>query len=210
VRLKGEAQGQMIFAGQLAKVAHSFCEPTMKMDLHANNFSIWKRQMSYALQGLVFCFKKNMDYGAKLVADLSEAQMVSQPSGTLTAPANHPAWVLSHLNVYLPIMECLVRGESFPDPKTHRFGMTSKPEGDASIYASKAELMAEFIQGHQRVIDLLDNSDDSILSLPNSLERWKTTMPVVGLVLPYLMLNHENCHLGQVSAWRRLSGLPSV
>lgn len=166
--------------------------------------------MSYALQGFVFCFKKNLDYGTKLVADLSDQQMVGQPPGKLTAPANHPAWVFSHLNIYLPIMECLIRGKSFPDPKTHRFGMTSKPECDASVYAPKADLVAEFVDGHQRVIDLLDQSDESILGLPNPLERWKPTMPVVGMVLPYLMLNHENCHLGQISAWRRVMGLPSV
>lgn len=166
--------------------------------------------MSYPLQGLVFCFKKNLDYGAKLVADLTDEQMIGQPLGKLAAPANHPAWVLSHLNLYLPIMESLILGESFPDPKTHRFGMTSKPELDVSLYAPKAVLLAEFGKGHQRVIDLLEQSDESILALPVSLERWKAAMPVVGLVLPYLMLNHENCHLGQISAWRRVLGLPSV
>jgi hypothetical protein len=35
-------------------------------------------------------------------------------------------------------------------------------------------------------------------------------MPQVGIVLPYLMLVHENTHLGQVSAWRRILGLPPV
>jgi hypothetical protein len=166
--------------------------------------------MSYAIQGLIFSFQKNMDYGPRLLADLSAQQMVQQPALDLPAAANHPAWVLSHLNVYLPIMECLIRGESFADPKGHRFGMTSKPESEASVYAPKEVLVEEFVQGHQRVIELLKNSDDSVFAKPVTLERWKPTMPVVGIVLPYLMLNHENCHLGQVSAWRRVLGLPSV
>jgi len=166
--------------------------------------------MSYALQGLIFAFRKNLDYGTRLVADLSDAQMIQQPLSNLPAPANHPAWVLSHLNVYLPIMECLIRGQTFSDPKGHRFGMTSEPESEASIYAPRKVLVDEFVMGHQRVIDLLEASDESVLARPVTLERWKPTMPVNGIVLPYLMLNHENGHLGQLSTWRRVLGLPSV
>jgi hypothetical protein len=162
------------------------------------------------LQGLIFSFKKNQDYGAKLVADLSSEDMVRQPVADLPSPANHPAWVLSHLNVYLPIIECLIQGQSFPDPKEHRYGMLSRPLPDTSEYAPKEELVAEFVESHQRIIDLLEQSEETILSQPVTLERWKPIMPLVGIALPYLMLFHENGHLGQVSAWRRVLGLPSV
>jgi len=36
--------------------------------------------MSSALSGYVFCAKKNLDYGQKLVADLTEEQMTLQPA----------------------------------------------------------------------------------------------------------------------------------
>jgi hypothetical protein len=42
------------------------------------------------------------------------------------------------------------------------------------------------------------------------LPRWKEIMPTVGIALPYLLLVHENQHLGQLSAWRRVLGLPAV
>jgi len=42
------------------------------------------------------------------------------------------------------------------------------------------------------------------------LERWQQFMPTAGIALPYLMLVHENTHFGQLSAWRRVQGLPSV
>lgn len=166
--------------------------------------------MSHAIKGLIYCWKKNLDYAAKLVADLEDSQMAIQPVSNLSIPANHPAWVLSHLNVYLPIIEALVRGEAFDDPKGHRFGMQSKPESDRSVYPSKANLLDEFIGGHERVIALLENADDAVLGQQVSLERWQPIMPVAGIALPYLMLNHENGHLGQVSAWRRIQGLSSV
>lgn len=166
--------------------------------------------MSHAINGLLYAWKKNLEYGPKLVADLSDEQLTAQPIADLSSPANHPAWIFSHLNVYLPIIEALIQGKKFDDPKEHRFGMLSRPESDRSLYSSKQELLTEFISGHERVVELLQKSDDSVLGHAVSLERWQPMMPFSGIALPYLMLNHENCHLGQLSAWRRVLGLPSV
>jgi hypothetical protein len=166
--------------------------------------------MSHAIDGLVFAWRKNMDYAPKLVADLSEEQMVAQPASDPNAPSNHPAWVLSHLNVYVPIIESLIKGEAFADPKEHEFGMQSRPLADRSAYASKQALIDEFSAGHERVLKLLADADDSVLGHAVKLPRWESIMPTSGIALPYLMLNHENGHLGQVSAWRRIQGLPSV
>jgi hypothetical protein len=166
--------------------------------------------MSYAIQGLLFGWKKNLDYGPRLVADLSEDQMIAQPATNPELPANHPAWVFSHLNVYVPVVSAIIAGEAFADPKDHRFGMQSKPEQDRSFYPSKTELINEFVAGHEKVVRQLETADDSILANEIQLERWKSIMPNAGIALPYLMLNHENNHLGQLSAWRRIQGLPSV
>ncbi|MBL8856635.1 MAG: DinB family protein [Planctomycetaceae bacterium] len=165
--------------------------------------------MSIAIEGLVYGFRKNMDYATKLVADLTDEQMVAQPSGS-KAVANHPAWVLSHLNIYLPIMVALINGQTFADPKTHEFGMQSKPELDRQRYATKQKLLDEFLAGHELVISHLRREGEAALQRETTLERWKPIMPQAGLVLPYLMLVHENTHLGQVSAWRRIIGLPAV
>ena len=107
--------------------------------------------MSAVIDGLVFGLKKNVDYATRLVADLGESQMIQQPAGLRPSPLNHPAWVLSHLNVYIPVMIALVRGEEFDDPKSHPFGMQSKPENDRSIYPLKNELVQTFVQGHDRL-----------------------------------------------------------
>ena len=166
--------------------------------------------MSAIIDGLLYCWNKNLEYGPNLVKDLSDEQMSMQPAPEGSAPANHPAWVFSHLNVYIPLVGCLITGEEFPDPKDHQFGMTSKPESDTSIYASKDELVSEFVSGHEKVAELLGNADDSIFDRDVQLERWRGRMPKVGTALPYLMVLHENVHLGQLSAWRRIQGMPSV
>ena len=41
----------------------------------------WKElSMSPIIEGLLFCWKKNTDYAPKLVADLSDEQMLLQPA----------------------------------------------------------------------------------------------------------------------------------
>ena len=162
------------------------------------------------IQGLLYCWNKNLQYGQRLVADLTDEQMTLQPAPDGSAPSNHPAWVFSHLNAYLPVIQSVIKGEEFEDPKQHPFGMLSKPESDSSIYRPKDELVQEFVGGHEAVEKLLNNCSDEIFQQSVKLPRWSEVMPIAGVALPYVMLNHENMHLGQVSAWRRIQGLPSV
>ncbi len=166
--------------------------------------------MSAVLEGLVAAFRRNQDYGQRLVQDLTEEQMVLQPrvAGELTG--NHPAWVLSHLNAYLGVMQSVIQGMPIEDPRDHPFGMQSQPVSDRSLYASRDQLLAEWSQGHEQVSRLLEAAGDDVFRQPVQLDRWAEVMPLAGICLPYLMLNHENIHLGQLSAWRRVLGMPSV
>ncbi len=166
--------------------------------------------MSSALAGYVFCAKKNLDYGQSLVADLDQDQMILQPAPAGQAASNHPAWVLSHLNVYLPLISLALEGKVFDDPKEHPFGMKSKPLADASVYASKDQLIGDYVALHEKIIGQLESADATVLDSKIQLERWQPIMPTVGVCLPYLLCNHENLHLGQISAWRRIQGMPSV
>ena len=161
---------------------------------------------STMVDALLFCWGKNRDYGERLVADLSAEQMVAMPA----AGANHAAWILCHLNVYFPVLMGLLQKQPFDDPKQHRFGMLSKPIADQAEYPEKAALIAEFTDGHEQVAAALSAADESVFEAPQSLERWQANMPKAGISIHYLMLLHENLHLGQLSAWRRMQGLPSV
>ena len=163
-----------------------------------------------AIDGFLFAWNKNKVYGASLIADLDQAQMTQQVAPDGQAAANHPAWVYSHLGVYFPVIEAIIKNETFADPKEHKFGMQSKPSSDASLYASREQLLADFEAGHDRVAQLLQEAGDAALDNEITLARWESVMPTASLALPYLMLNHENVHLGQISAWRRVQGLPSV
>ncbi len=166
--------------------------------------------MSAVIDGLLFAWGKNKNYAERLVSDLSDDQMILQPAPESGSPANHAAWILSHLNLYLPIIESIVQGQPFEDPKEKPFGMLSKPEPDGSVYASKSELIETFSNGHDAVASVLKNASDDVFDQPIGLPRWKETFKNAGVALPYLMVLHENLHLGQLSAWRRIQGMASV
>ena len=165
--------------------------------------------MSAVISGLLYGWDKNLDYGQRLIADLGDEQMILQPVQH-GAPANHPAWIFSHLNVYLPVIAAIIEDQPFEDPKPHKYGMLSKPESDPDCYPNKQELLSEFAGGHERVKQLLLACDNRVFDNQVHLPRWSEIMPTAGHALPYLMLNHESMHFGQLSAWRRLQGMPSV
>ena len=112
--------------------------------------------------------------------------------------------------MYLPLLSKALDGQSFEDPKDHEFGMQSKPLADASVYASKEKLIGDYVSYHEQIISQMEAADDSVFNTKIQLPRWQPVMPTVGVVLPYLLCNHENMHLGQISAWRRIQGMPSV
>ena len=88
--------------------------------------------------------------------------------------------------------------------------MLSQPKADASEYPDKPELLAAWNAGHEKIADLLGDADDAAITREMPVERWREKFPTIGHVLGYLLIHHEGFHLGQLSAWRRVSGLPSV
>lgn len=162
--------------------------------------------MSVMIDALLLGWGRNLDYAKRLLGDVAADRMAYQPAVNM----NHPAWVFSHLNLYHPVMAAMILGKPFEDPKGHKFGMQSKCMPDASLYASKATLLAEFERGHNDVAEALRIGGQAALDADTPLERWRAAMPKVGVVLGYLMLVHESTHLGQLSVWRRVQGMPSV
>lgn len=158
------------------------------------------------VESLLSAWQRNRDYGKLLVADLEPEQLVAQPAPDM----NHAAWVFCHLGAYFPVLVALLEKRSFDDPKDHAFGMQSFPVADAAAYPEKRKLIDDFMAGHEQVIVALRAADEDIFESPQTLERWKKPMPQVGMAVTYLMLAHESLHLGQLSAWRRALGAPSV
>ena len=152
----------------------------------------------------------NAEYADKLTADLTEDQKVAQPAPGM----NHPGWLLSHLNLYLPMAIAVARGQTPPDPRetpdSRRYGYGSEVSPDPSAYAPLADLRRAFADGHVEAEAALRSATLDALSAPPPVERWRERFGTVAEMLNYQLVRHETLHLGQLSAWRRAMGLPRV
>lgn len=160
------------------------------------------------IEAILRTWNHQRDYAMRLVEDVPDGELVSQPVPGVVM--NHPAWVLSHLAAYPPVLTALLRGEAFEDPASHRYGRESRPLDDRGEYLPKAELMGLYREVHDELAGAMRGADPAVLEAPTALERWRARFPVLFDAACHLMTSHEATHLGQLSAWRRAGGRPPV
>ncbi len=155
------------------------------------------------IQHLLFVYGMNLKRAERLVDDLTEEQMVAQPSGVI----NHPAWTLGHLGATSDALAGMLGLPStFPDAWREACRMGSIPSGEAADYPGKAELLEQLRAQHQRVAAAVAAVDDERLQQPTP-PRLRERFPTIGDFATALMTMHEGHHLGQLAAWRRALGL---
>ena len=155
------------------------------------------------IQHLLFVYDMNLKRAERLVDDLTDEQMVAQPSGVI----NHPAWTLGHLGATSDALAGMLGLPStFPDAWREACRMGSIPSGEAADYPGKAELLEQLRAQHQRVAAAVAAVDDERLQQPTP-PRLRERFPTIGDFAAALMTMHEGHHLGQLAAWRRALGL---
>ena len=155
------------------------------------------------IQHLLFVYDMNLKRAERLVDDLTDEQMVAQPSGVI----NHPAWTLGHLGATSDALAGMLGLPStFPDAWREACRMGSIPSGDAADYPGKVELLEELRGQHERVSEAMAAVDAERLQQPTP-PRLRERFPTIGDFAAALMTMHEGHHLGQVAAWRRALGL---
>lgn len=160
------------------------------------------------IDAILRTWARQRDYAQRLVADLSSADMTSQPIPGITL--NHPAWIFSHIGLYPSVLSAILRGAPFQDPITSPYGKDSRPVADPAAYAEKDALMAHYFRDHDELAQTLAATDESVLARPIPLPRWEQRFPFIADAIVHLMIDHEMGHLGQLSAWRRAGGRSSV
>jgi hypothetical protein len=160
--------------------------------------------LELALQNYAF----GLTYAQKLVADVPDEQMCAQPVPGRVM--NHPAWLLGHL-AWASENGTAFLGQTSPWGVEWRelFGMGTTPQTERSRYPAKAELLRRLEEAHAHLAATVGKATPEVLAQPAP-ERLRGRFPTVGNVLLGLMTSHESLHLGQMSAWRRALGLPSV
>lgn len=146
-------------------------------------------------------------YAHRLIADLPDERMAEQPAAGL----NHAAWTLGHLVIATDggLRLCGHAARS-PRPWQVLFGPGSQPAADRSRYPTKTELVEAFTAGYQAFLEAVVGVTAATAAAVNPSEPMRGRFPTVGDMLGYLLTTHIGMHTGQLSAWRRVCGYPSV
>lgn len=147
-----------------------------------------------------------LEYTRRLADGIPEEQMVDQPAPGL----NTPAWILGHLAIAYDFGLAQVGGQfTLPPEWLKAYGPGSSPVVPEPRH-SKAELLATGERLHAALLDAVRSASDEFLAQPHNFDPMKQATPTRGDFLVHLLTTHPVSHLGQLSAWRRLKGMPAV
>jgi hypothetical protein len=159
-------------------------------------------------------------YGEVLLKGVTPEQFarLAAPKGT-PIQSNHPAFVYGHLSYYpkrmLEMLGQPAGVTAHPDPAKwdllFKAGAELRDDPQGTIYPAMPGLTKFYFDGYRAVLATLAATSDADLLKSNPAEgRMKEMFPTVGAVINFLMGGHQMSHFGQVSAWRRMVGLPSA
>jgi hypothetical protein len=155
-------------------------------------------------------------YAKRLLESIPEERFrrLATPGGQ-TISSNHPAFAVGHLTLYpIKVLELLGQDDAAARPPADYQALFSKDaqcidDADGSKYPRKEELLAVFQRTYDAAQRALRTCDDAALLAANPVEGpIKSVCPTVGSMLAFYMTGHVTGHLGQISAWRRMEGLP--
>lgn len=127
--------------------------------------------------------------------------------------SNHPAFIFGHLSLYSSrVIEQLGGDASAHRPTEHYVELFSKDakcvdDPNGSIYPAMDEVMEFFMAGYRAASDALKAAADSFFYDENPNEVMRAKFPTQGAMLGFYVGGHFMMHMGQLSAWRRASGM---
>ena len=130
-----------------------------------------------------------------------------------TIQSNHPAFIYGHLSLYpCRIVEALggdassiTPTEAYLQKFDHNAQCVDDPEG--TIYPAMEEITERFFTSHRMAIEALEQADDSQFTVINPNEAMRAKFATVGSLHGFYLGGHVMMHIGQLSAWRRMTGL---
>jgi hypothetical protein len=156
---------------------------------------------------LLHTWNLNLGYAKRLVADIPDATLALQPAPGM----NHAAWVLGHLACTADMLGAMIGLQPIcPAGWAALFDWNSTPSADSGRYPTKAVLLQALEDAHAGIAAALPAVPASRWSETTPLEAVRGFLPTMGDCFVFVMAAHENMHLGQLSAWRRVQGMERV
>jgi hypothetical protein len=157
-------------------------------------------------------------YASRLIHGIPEGRFarLATPGGQVVQ-SNHPAFVLGHLCLYPVKVTHLLGYDSTtvkpPEGYEQLFSKDAKCVDDptGSIYPPSEQIIQFFTTSYAVALEALRNANDAQLSAENPVDTpMKQLCPTLGSLLTFYMTGHVTTHLGQLSTWRRMEGLPAA
>jgi hypothetical protein len=157
-----------------------------------------------------------LGYAERLQSGLTPQRFArfAVPGGRVVE-SNHPAFIFGHLSLYAPRIIEHLGGDAAAVKPTEKFiEVFSKDakcvdDSDGTIYPAMQEVIEAFTTGYQQTLEALRAADDTLLQQVNPLGgRMTELFPTLGSMHGFYVGGHAMMHLGQLSAWRRMEGLP--
>lgn len=157
-------------------------------------------------------------YGELMLKDVpaEKAARFATPGGAQVV-SNHPVFVFGHLALYNRRMLALINQPegvaAVPAEWDALFkaGVECKDDATGTLYPKLDVVTKSYFTGLDAVIAAVKNTDDAVLMDANPAEgRMKELFPLRGQAIAFMLAGHPMSHFGQVSAWRRMIGLPSA
>lgn len=160
---------------------------------------------------IVACLRRTLGFADLLVKDIPADKFGHKPHPTM----NHPAFIMGHLSLYPNrIFRMIGQPQHIIDEKpgwVELFQAGSPCVEQDGRYPAKDEIVAHYATGYNAAAAVVAQLPDEVFQRENPMEgRLKEVFPLVGMAANFLLNNHNMMHLGQISAWRRAMGLPSV
>ena len=155
------------------------------------------------LTHMLHAYDLQLNTAKRLVGDIPDDQMCSQPHGLV----NHPTWSLGHLIMTAHgVAKVIGIKTTPPEGWDELFKTGGIPSDDATGQPSKTDLLTELENVHNSWKAAIHSVDPSVFDAEHPDEKTRAYFPTVGAMVAFIMTSHEMDHLGQIAAWRRAAG----
>ena len=149
-----------------------------------------------------------LQYLHRMIDSISDPDLDS----TFGAGSHSARWILAHLAIAVDYGFMQMEMPFLAPKEWHNaYGPGSEAESNAKIRPTKVELLKFIDDNYVKLCIVSLDADKSKLSVAHTVPLlYDTPIKSKGDLLNHILTTHFASHLGQLSSWRRLMGLPPL
>ncbi len=159
-----------------------------------------------ALEGELRLFGIMRSMMRSMMETVDSEQLYEMPAGG----GNSPGWIVGHLTLGSWFGVALLDGREIDENLLKHYGPGSASDVPVDQRLEKADLLAEEQEAADAFLAAIEAADPAAFDKPQQTGILEKAFPTVGNMLSHLLASHYSMHTGQLSAWRRNRGMPSI